>query len=185
MTGGGRKFFIQGKEGHGHAKLARAEVRVSGGGEVFAEEGVGNLRQDASAIAGAGIGADASAMSQIDEAGQGALDDLARGPAGDVDDETDAARVALERRIPERGATSAERGAACMILTLRQVSTLSTPAMSQSGRPRGRTLPPPGTKSDIHSSVDFERSGQFGTTQRPERLDASVAIWAARPMARR
>jgi hypothetical protein len=89
MAGGGRKFFIQGKEGHSHAKLARAEVRVSGGHEVFVEEGVGNLRQDASAIAGAGIGADASAMSEIEKAGQSALDNLARGTAGDVDDETD------------------------------------------------------------------------------------------------
>ena len=76
--------------------------RVAGGGERFAEQGERNLRQDASAIAGTGIGADASAVGEIDEAGQGALDDLARRPAGDIDDETDAARVALERRVPER-----------------------------------------------------------------------------------
>src|SRR5688500_1450583 len=95
-------IFVQGKEGHGHAELARAEVCVPGGGEVFTEKGVGNLRQDAGAIAGAGISADASAMSEIDEAGQSALDDLTRGPAGDVDDESDAARIVFERRIPER-----------------------------------------------------------------------------------
>jgi hypothetical protein len=83
---------------------------VAGGREVFAEEGVGNLRQDASAIAGAGIGANASAMSEIDEASQGALDDLARGAAGDVDNETDATRVVFERRVPERSATVGKAG---------------------------------------------------------------------------
>jgi hypothetical protein len=87
----GRMIFIQGQKGHGHAELARAKFCRPGSGEVFAKERVGNLCQDASAITGAGIGADASAMSEIDEAGQSALDDLARGPSGNVDDETDAA----------------------------------------------------------------------------------------------
>ena len=142
-------IFIQGKEGHGHAELARAEVRLPGGGEVFAEEGVGNLRQDASAIAGAGIGADASAMSEIDETGQSALDDLARGPAGDVDDETDATRVVLERRIPERRATVGEAGCCVhdLVLSGRYPRCRPGALWSQSGRPRGRTLPPPGTNS--------------------------------------
>ena len=83
---------------------------MPGGGERFAEEREGNLRQDASAVAGAGVGADAAAMGQIDEAGQGALDDLARGPAGDVDDQTDAAGIVLERRVPERRDAVGEAG---------------------------------------------------------------------------
>ncbi len=64
---------------------------MAGGGERFTEQRERDLRQHASAVAGAGVGADASAMGQIDEPGQGAVDDLARGPTGDVDDETDAA----------------------------------------------------------------------------------------------
>jgi hypothetical protein len=49
-------------------------------------------------------------MSEIDETGQSALDDLTGGPASDVDDKTDAARIVLERRIPERCATVDEAG---------------------------------------------------------------------------
>ena len=102
LTGGVRLIFVPGEKGHGHAKLARTEISMTGGGECFTEEGERDLGQHAGAIAGAGVGANASAMGQIDESGQGALDDLARGPTGDVDDETDAARIVLVRWVPER-----------------------------------------------------------------------------------
>jgi hypothetical protein len=91
LTGGIRLIFVPGQKRHGHAKLAWAEVTMAGGGESFIEQGAWDLGQDAGAIAGAGVGADAAAVGEIDEAGQGALDDLARRPAGDIDDETNAA----------------------------------------------------------------------------------------------
>ncbi len=149
LTRGVCLIFVQGKEGHGHAELARTEICVAGGGEGFAEEREGNLRQDASTIAGAGVGADASAMGQIDEAGQGALDDLARGPAGDVDDETDAARIALERRVPERRGAVGEAGCCLHDLLSPAGIHVVDPALLRClpGRPRGRTPPPPGTNS--------------------------------------
>ena len=86
----------------------------------------------------------------------------------------------------QSGATrSSERGAGCMMFTLRQVSTLSTrgaKAPVRAGR-EGAHRPPPGGNPDIHSSVEFERNRRSGTTQRPERLDVSFVIWAVRPMA--
>ena len=113
VASGACLIFVQREEGHGHAELARTEITVAGGGEGLGEESEGDLGQHAGAIAGAGVGADASAMGQIDEPSQGTLDDPARGPAGDVDDETDAARIALERGIPER--RDAVVGAGCWL----------------------------------------------------------------------
>ena len=81
---------------------------------------------------------------------------------------------------------SAKRGFSCMMLSLRQVSTLSTRRSLQLAGPAtgADTAPHPEPIPDIHSSVDLERTGQFDTTQRPERLDASVLIWATRPTAK-
>jgi hypothetical protein len=72
-----RLIFVPGQKGHGHAKLTRPEIGMPGGRECFREQGERDLGQYASAIAGAGVGADAPAMSQIDESGQGALNDPA------------------------------------------------------------------------------------------------------------
>jgi hypothetical protein len=77
MARGAGLIFVQRKERHGHAELARTQSIMAGGGEGFAEESDGNLGQYAGAVTGAGVGADASAMGQIDEPSQGTLDDLA------------------------------------------------------------------------------------------------------------
>ena len=44
LTGGVRLIFVPGEKGHGHAKLARTEISMTGGGECFIEEGERDLR---------------------------------------------------------------------------------------------------------------------------------------------
>ena len=124
---------------------------MPGGGEVFAKEGMGNLRQDASAIASTGIRADASAMSEIDQPGQCAIDDLARRPTGNVDDETDPTGIVLERWIPEGCAGVGEAGRCLHDLVSPAGIHVHDPSAlwSSLGRPRGRTAPPPGTNSGL------------------------------------
>ncbi len=84
----------------------RADGVFAGGGQLEAdlgglarEEGVGDLHQDAGAVAEARIGADGAAMLEIAEHAQRVGDDLMRLPALDVGDEADAAGILFQRRI--------------------------------------------------------------------------------------
>ena len=72
-----------------------------------------------------------------------------------------------------------------MVISLRQVF-MSRPGvlMRLPRRPRWRYFAfHPEPISDTHFIVDLERNGQSGRAQRPERIDASPVIWAARPTA--
>ena len=61
-----------------------------------AEEAVGDLDQDAGAVAGVGLGARRAAVLEVAERADAHRHDLVAGPALDVDDERDAAGVVLE-----------------------------------------------------------------------------------------
>ena len=65
------------------------------------EEPVGDLNQDARAVAGVGLAAAGAAVQQIDQQLQSALDDRMRAPPLDVGDEADAAGVMLVPRVVE------------------------------------------------------------------------------------
>ena len=62
-------------------------------GAFGAEKRVGNLRQDACAVAGQRIGADRAAMIQIDQDLQPLADDFMTFSIFDIDDEANAARI--------------------------------------------------------------------------------------------
>lgn len=63
------------------------------------EEGVGHLGQDACAIAGAGVGADRTAVLQVAQRLERQRDDVVRGFPAQRGDHGQAAGVLLERRI--------------------------------------------------------------------------------------
>jgi hypothetical protein len=63
------------------------------------EQRIGDLDQDAGAVADERIGADGAAMVEIDEDFEAAADQIVRLPALDVDDKADAARIVLVPRI--------------------------------------------------------------------------------------
>ncbi len=66
-----------------------------------AEEGVGELREDARAVARAHVGALGAAMLEVGERFQRALDDLVRRRVVEASDHRDAACVVLEPRVVE------------------------------------------------------------------------------------
>ena len=70
-------------------------------GHLLAEETVGNLHQNAGAVAHQRIGADRAAMRQVFEHEQPVLDDLVRLHALHLRDEADAAGIMLVARIIE------------------------------------------------------------------------------------
>ena len=91
------------------------------------QERVGNLDQDARAVARVGLGALRAAMIQIAQRAEGGVDDVAAGSTLDVDDERHAAGVVLEARIVQairsgrqlngsREVVWSERGLAIVIL---------------------------------------------------------------------
>jgi hypothetical protein len=67
----------------------------------LAEKLVGNLDQDAGAVAGVDLAAARAAVQQVDEHLERLADDGVRAHALDVDDKADAAGVAFERRVIE------------------------------------------------------------------------------------
>jgi hypothetical protein len=64
------------QEGHGNAEVALADVQVTRRGQRFREQGKGELSQDPSAITRAGVSTDAATVRQIDESGEGTVDNL-------------------------------------------------------------------------------------------------------------
>jgi hypothetical protein len=91
----------------------------------------------------------------------------------------------LERRIPERRTAVGEAGSCLHNLVSPAGIHVVDPSATKSAGSAARAsdAPHPEPVPDIHSSVDFESNGPFGTTQRPESLDASMLIWAVRPTA--
>ena len=77
----------------------------------LAQELVGDLDEDAGAVAGNRIGADRTAVLQVLQDGERVLDQLVRLPALEVGDEPDAASIVLAARIeqPARAWTSSAR----------------------------------------------------------------------------
>ena len=69
--------------------------------QFLAEEAVGDLREQAGAVAHQRIGADRAAMRQVLEHGEAVADDLVRLDALHVGDEADAAGIVLVARIVE------------------------------------------------------------------------------------
>ena len=74
---------------------ALGQVEVDHG----AQKRVGDLDQDARAIARVGFGALRAAMVQVAQRPEGGLDDGAAGPSLDVDHEGHAAGIVLEARV--------------------------------------------------------------------------------------
>jgi hypothetical protein len=148
-----RLFVVRGKEGHGHTQVARRDIEMAGVLERGAEERQRHLGEYPGAVAGAGIGADAAAVGEIDETGQGAVDDLARRPARDVDDQPHTARVVFERGAPEgslpiRGALRGDHD--CSPIECDAESS----ARSFAAEPaRGRSLPTSGVSRIRHRGV--------------------------------
>src|SRR5581483_3248214 len=89
------------QEDHADAVLARCGERDLLARAFATEERVGDLDQDAGAVAGQRIAAARAPVRQVLEDREALLDDVVRALALDVDDEADAARVALGPQIQE------------------------------------------------------------------------------------
>ena len=87
------------QEHRAHAVLAFGRQRHAEAARFLAEKLVGNLDQDAGAVAGVDLAPAGAAMQQVDENLQRLADDGVRAHAFDVDDEADAAGVVLEGRV--------------------------------------------------------------------------------------
>jgi hypothetical protein len=91
--------LVRREEDHAHAVAAPAAQPHPGSVRDLVQEAVGYLDGQTGAIAGVLLGAGGATMLEIDEDGQGVANDAMRGPAGDVHDEAEAARVVLEGRV--------------------------------------------------------------------------------------
>ena len=83
------------QEAHGNGILAGLRQGDASGGGPFAEQRIGNLDQDAGAIAHQGIGAHRAAMVEVDQELEAQPDDLMAPGALDVGDKAHAAGVVL------------------------------------------------------------------------------------------
>ena len=93
--------FLRRHEQHADGVCAGSRQREAELRRLPGEERVGNLHQDAGAVAGARVGADRAAMLEIDEDRERILDDLVGLAPLDVGDEADAAGILVERGIVE------------------------------------------------------------------------------------
>src|SRR5699024_3845491 len=73
-------------------------------GDLRAQQRVGHLDKDAGAVAAGGVGARRTTVLEVREGGEGLVDDVPAAAAVHVDDEGDAARVVLVRRVVQAGA---------------------------------------------------------------------------------
>ena len=126
------------QEAHGHGILAGRRQRDAGLLGPFAEQRIGNLDQDAGAVAHQRIGAHRAAMIQIDEKLQALADDLMGLGALDVGDKADAARVMLVARVVKT-------------LFRRQTHQTPTPTTVRSGR-----LSPPSRRESQENARSSE-----------------------------
>ncbi len=100
LLGGGPGAGFARQEHEPDAVLALGGQRE---GQHLAEEPVGDLQQDAGAVAGVGLAAARAAVPQVHQHLQRLVDDRVRALPLDVHDEADAARVVLVERIVEAG----------------------------------------------------------------------------------
>jgi hypothetical protein len=93
---------VGGKEGHADGVGAgRREVVDALLGEHGAQEAVGDLDQDAGAVAGVGLSAGGATVRQVRQRDQAGSHQLVAAHTLDVGDEGDPARVVLESRVVE------------------------------------------------------------------------------------
>ena len=88
---------------------------------------MGNLRQNAGAVAGQRIAAAGAAMRQVDQDLQARADDLVALLAVHVDDEADAAGVVLVGRIVQALGLAADRGDQCCRSMADSLACLTSP----------------------------------------------------------
>ena len=98
FAGRPRCAFLR-QENHPHAVVAGRRKRHALGGHFLPVVGIGNLDQNACAVAAERIGAHGAAMIEIVKNEKGILNGLVRFSAADVGDETDAAGVLLVCRL--------------------------------------------------------------------------------------
>ena len=90
---------LHGKEGHAHAVLSRRRQRETELSALAGEELVGDLNQDAGAIAGAGIAAAGAPVRQVDQNLNAFQNDVVRLLALEVRNEADSAGIVLLARV--------------------------------------------------------------------------------------
>jgi len=88
--------WIGGQKDHCHTETAGADVAMSCRKQIVTEESVRDLSEDARPISGARIGTDAASMGEIDQAGERSLHNLVRRLSGDIDNQSNTARIMLE-----------------------------------------------------------------------------------------
>ena len=114
LTGQARGDFL-GQEDHGHAVLARVGQRHALLCHFFAVERIGDLDQDARAIAHELVGADRAAMIEVFKDLEALLDDRVASLALDVGHETHAACVVFIRRRIE-SLCRGQAGGGCLVI---------------------------------------------------------------------
>ena len=89
------------QEDHADAVAARIRQGDTHGTAMPPEKGVGNLEQDAGAVAGMGVASAGAAMLEVDQDVNGVADDVVGLPAVEVGHDAHAARVVLMSRVVE------------------------------------------------------------------------------------
>src|SRR5262249_34575755 len=79
--------------------IARWGQREAEFGCLLGKKAVGNLNQNAGAVAGARVGADGAAMFEVQQNGERVRNDRVRPASFDVGNETNTARVLIEGRV--------------------------------------------------------------------------------------
>jgi hypothetical protein len=90
---------LDGKEGHADAVFSRGRQGETELGALAREELVGDLNQDAGAIAGLGIAAAGAPVGQVDQNLDTFEDDVVRPLALEIRNEANAAGIVLEARV--------------------------------------------------------------------------------------
>ncbi len=96
---GGLLRVVVGEEAQAHGVLPRRRQFDPGLGLDGAEEGVGDLQEDAGAVTAVDLGADGAAVVEVAQGGERLLHHLVRGAGVQVRHEGDAAGVLLRRRV--------------------------------------------------------------------------------------
>ena len=86
---------LAGEEDHGEGGVSLAREDLALGREVATDEVVGNLGEEAGAVAGDGIGVDGAAVGEVAQALEGTLNEGMRLLSTEVGDEADATCIAL------------------------------------------------------------------------------------------
>ncbi len=92
---------VDGQKGHSHAVFAGSGQFEAQAGAFALEKSVGNLDQNARAVAGLRIAAAGASVRQIDQDLNALEDDIVRLVPGDIGYKTDAASIVLLLRVIE------------------------------------------------------------------------------------